>query len=82
MPWEIFQQFKNKKCLTSKTNKNPINKNLAECNCYTIEFAGMTHRTRKKTGEGWFMMDVDVMVIVHLMKIQGWIMRIENRLQG
>ena len=42
----------------------------------------MTHRTRKKTGEGGFMMDVDVMVIVHLMIIQGWMMRIENRLQG
>ena len=65
-----------------KNKKNPINKNLAECNCYTIEFAGMTHRTRKKTGEGGFMMDVDVMVIVHLMIIQGWMMRIENRLQG
>ena len=40
----------------------------------------MTHRTRKKTGEGGFMRDVDV--IAHLMKIQGWMMRIETRLQG
>ena len=56
-----------------ENKKNPINKNLAECNCYTIEFAGMTQRTRKKTGEGGFMRDVDV--IAHLMKIQGWMMR-------